>query len=91
VLAVWASYLPYDVAVDDLGDVYAVDSNWHRIMKTDNDGDLLFYWGGSWGNQGSTGGRLWSPTSVAVDKTGMVFVAEAGNNVSGSLTAMEPT
>jgi sugar lactone lactonase YvrE len=68
VLAVWPSYLPFDVAVDSEDNVYVVDYSGPYgpgIKKYDSNGNFLFAWGDA------------RATSIAIDKDDRVYVAEA--------------
>lgn len=67
---------PYDVATDDVGNVYVTDSSSARIRTYDSTGTQLLSWGGS----GSGDGQFNFPRSIAVADDGSVYVADEGNN-----------
>ncbi|MDD3146378.1 MAG: IPT/TIG domain-containing protein [Candidatus Riflebacteria bacterium] len=85
---------PSGVAVDHMGNLYVADTNNNRIKKYTADGVLVGWWGSYdagaqafWLDPGSqrTGalsdaeGGFDSPTDVAVDFEGHVFVSDSGN------------
>jgi len=80
---------PRCVAVDSSGNVYAsVSENMYQddygrygspnfhIQKFDSNGTLL----DQWGSKGSGDGQFNYPSSIAVDSSGNVYVADIGNN-----------
>ncbi len=71
---------PWGVAVDDLGDAYATDTNAHRIVKFDSAGNPIK----AWGTEGSLAGQLYYPTAIATNTDGSgnvrVYVADNGNS-----------
>ncbi|MDB5101712.1 MAG: hypothetical protein JWM80_6133, partial [Cyanobacteria bacterium RYN_339] len=74
---------PFGVAVDTGGNVYVADFDLHRIRKVTPAG-LVSTLAGS-GTQGYADGagataRFSTPTGLAVDINGNVYVAEVGNN-----------
>jgi sugar lactone lactonase YvrE len=69
-------YLPYDIAVDSIGDVYVADLGNHRIQKFTQNGKFIL----KWGSEGSNKGQFRSPSGIAVDSIGDVYVADSGNN-----------
>jgi sugar lactone lactonase YvrE len=76
-------FKPADVAVDVSGNVYVADIANHRILKVSPDGSSVTTLAGS-GTAGFTEGngtaaQFSSPSGVAVDKDGNVYVADAGN------------
>ena len=77
---------PKAVAVDTTGNVYVADTGGNRIrVVTKSTGMITTYAGtGGIGNTGdgdvATSAQLNSPTGVAVDLSGNVYVADMGNN-----------
>ncbi|WP_158082364.1 S-layer homology domain-containing protein, partial [Paenibacillus ferrarius] len=77
---------PYGVSVDQSDNLYIADSNNHRILKlTMVDGTVSTVAGTS-GAQGSSGdsgpaisAKLNNPKSVAIDKSGNLYIADADN------------
>lgn len=75
---------PLDVAVDDAGNLFIADLNNHRLRRVDVTGTITTVAGnGTLGFSGDGGAAasavLNSPIGVAVDGTGKVFIADAGN------------
>ena len=76
--------LPQGVAVDSAGNVYVAERDNHTIRKITPAG-LVSTLAGAAGLANNTDGagadaRFSSPTGVAVDSAGNVYVADAGNN-----------
>jgi DNA-binding beta-propeller fold protein YncE len=63
--------VPQGVAVDQSGNVYAVDQNGDRVEKFDSNGNFLLAWGGP--------GQLNGPGHIALDPQGNVLVDDSGN------------
>ena len=75
---------PRDVAVDAAGNVYVADAINHNIRKISPAG-MTSTIAGVAGEQGSADGpgseaRFSSPSGIAVDGAGIVYVADAGNH-----------
>ncbi len=68
--------VPYDVAVDNDGNVYVAELGNHRIQKFDGFGNFIT----TWGSQGSGNGQFDNPTGIAVDSDGNVYVTDSRNN-----------
>jgi sugar lactone lactonase YvrE len=79
-----AQLSPGGIAVDGSGNLFIVDSGNNRIRKITPDGVIRTVAGNGqlgFGGDGdpATSARLW-PTSVAVDESGNLFIAESLNN-----------
>jgi sugar lactone lactonase YvrE len=78
-------YRPEDVAVDQFGNLYVADESNHSIRKISPDGLVTTFAGsrnGDWGSLDgpSTEARFASPSGVAVDGAGNLYVADWGNH-----------
>lgn len=76
---------PTGVAVDSAGNVYVADSQNHRIRRIGLSGTIETFAGtGSFGHAGdggpATAARLTYPFDVAVDSSGVVYVADTINH-----------
>ena len=74
---------PRGVAVDSSGTVYVADAGNHRIRKISSAGVVTTLAGsGIQGFADGTGSaaRFYNPSDVAVDSSGTVYVADAGNH-----------
>ena len=89
---------PRSVALDGSGNLYIADSGNHCIRKVDTAGVIstvagigTIGTGGFSGDGGAaTAARLNSPSSVAVDESGNLYIADAGNNRIRKLTPLPP-
>ncbi|WP_170131513.1 cell wall-binding repeat-containing protein [Quadrisphaera granulorum] len=77
---------PQGVAVDSAGNVFIADSNNHRVEKVDASTGLLSFVAGD-GTQGAatagvaaTSSPLNTPSGVAVDSAGNVYIADTNNH-----------
>jgi len=75
---------PADAAADTSGNIYIADTGNHRVLKVTPDG--LAHMVGGTGRSGfsgdsgpATAAELWSPTGVAVDPAGNIYIADSGN------------
>lgn len=80
--------LPYGVTVDQFGNVYVADWENALVRKVDTLGVIttfagnMAYWQGYSGDGGpATNAELYNPGSIAVDKSGNVFISDGANNV----------
>ena len=80
---------PYLVAFDTLHQMFVVDQYGHNVRKMDQSGYVSTFAGN--GTAGSTNGlgtaaRFNNPTSIAVNRDGVVFVADCFNNKIRKIT-----
>ncbi|MEI7027535.1 fibronectin type III domain-containing protein [Paenibacillus sp. y28] len=71
---------PSSVAVAANGDIYVADLGNHRIQKLELSSGVWSQWKKRSGGEGSGLGEFASPSGVAVDSTGTVYVADFGNS-----------
>jgi len=75
---------PEDVAVDEAGNIYIVDKDRYCIRKVDTNGIISTIAGGTWGSSGdggsATDAELQSPSGVAVDYDGNIYIADTISN-----------
>ena len=87
---------PYDVAVDDAGNLYIADRENQRIRKVDNGGTITTIAGTGVSGFGGDGGpateaQLSSPRGVAVNGEGSrYYIADSGNDRIRLLTLPPP-
>ena len=62
-----------DIASDDSGYIYTIDSDNDRVQRFDQDGNNPFVFGSS----GSGAGQFDNPTSIAIGPDGNIWVADA--------------
>ena len=95
-------YLPNDVALDTSGDLFIADTENGRIREVSTNGIITTVAGnGIWafsGDGGSaTNASLYLPSSVALDASGNLFIADTDNNrirmvnTNGIITTMAGT
>ena len=63
---------PRRIAIGPDNSIYVVDQGHCRIVKFNPDGHVL----AAWGNRGSGDGQMRDPTSVAVDSTNRLYIAD---------------
>ena len=68
-------YMPSDIAVDEEGNVFVLDSGNHRIQKFDPQGNFL----ASFGRRGQGPGEFQYPQSLDIDKKGFMYISDSGN------------
>ena len=71
-------YCPWDVALDNTGNVYVADSSGHCIQVFTAEGQFLRMFG----KKGSGDGELNWPTSVSIDSDDIVYVTDDNHRVS---------
>ncbi len=69
---------PVDVAVDSLGNIYALSGAGGEVMKFDSSGRLTKKWGGNFGEKNK---QFLYSTAIEVDPFGFVYVVDKSNNV----------
>ncbi len=82
---------PTGIAVDTSGNLYIADRDNHRIRKVNNSGIISTVAGngvaGNGDGQGiATDANLYSPTSLAIDSVGNIFIADRDNHLIRKLT-----
>jgi cysteine-rich repeat protein len=93
---------PPGIAVDAQGRVFVADAGSHRVLRSNDDGTLTVVAGqgtaGFSGDGQSAGGaRLNSPSGLAVDDGGRLFIADTGNHrvrrvdLDGTITTVAGT
>jgi sugar lactone lactonase YvrE/fibronectin type 3 domain-containing protein len=70
---------PYGLALDTYGNVYVADTHNHRIVKFNNTGSLIAQWGSCCLCDACPGIYFNYPSSIAVDASGNVYVADSSN------------
>ncbi len=73
-------YEPYDVTVDREDNIYIADLANNRIQMLDSSTGAWREWGKSGNQAGNVPGEFSSPTGVAIDGNGDIFVADFGNH-----------
>ncbi len=85
---------PYALAVDGGGNLFIVDRGNHAIRKVNAGDGKINTFAGSLGASGSSGdsgpatsAKLNTPSGLAIDGVGNLFIADSGNNVIREVTA----
>ncbi|QDS98373.1 NHL repeat-containing protein [Adhaeretor mobilis] len=69
-------YYPYDLVLDDEGNLYICEYGNHRVQKFTPEGKSL----GIWGTHGRESGQLNNPWALALDQKGRLFVVDSNNH-----------
>ncbi|MCP1310834.1 fibronectin type III domain-containing protein [Paenibacillus tyrfis] len=77
---------PARVSVDSSDNVYVADTGNHRIQKLTAATGVWSEWKRSGGGSGSGLGEFSNPSEVAIDGSGNIYVADAGNHRIQKLT-----
>nr|WP_306566824.1 fibronectin type III domain-containing protein [Paenibacillus elgii] len=78
---------PSGLTVDSSGNLYVADTSNNRIQKLTAATGMWSEWGKGSGAFGTRLGEFANPTSVALDRSGNMYVADAGNDRIQKLTA----
>lgn len=81
---------PRGIAVDGAGNIFVADHDMHVIRRIDTNGTIRTF-AGSPGQPGSEDGvgidaRFNAPAGIAMDGTGVVYVADSGNHTIRKIT-----
>ena len=89
----YAAYFdrPAGLAIDRLGYIYLADGEGNKIYRLSPTGQAIIMAGGSYYSPGSTDGvgsaaKFSSPTGIAVDSNGYVYVADTDNGTIRRIT-----
>jgi len=71
---------PYGIAVDRSGFVYVSDRNNNRIQKFSSTDGINYAFVTKWGAYGTGDGQFDAPYGLAIDGSGLIYVADMLNN-----------
>jgi sugar lactone lactonase YvrE len=95
--AIYATFRnPYQIAIDNSGNIYVADGHNNRVRKIDSTGVITTIAGTGTANfSGDTGlaanATLNSPYGIALDSAGDLFIADAGNDRIREIPAVTGT
>jgi sugar lactone lactonase YvrE len=75
-------FYPSGVAVDSVGNLFIADTENHRVRKVSSSGVITTVaGGGEYGRDGgpATSAHLYTPSGVAIDSAGNLFISDTGN------------
>ncbi len=79
---------PEGIAVDSLGNIFVADTYNHKIRKITPDGVVSTIAGGNadFANGQGYDAKFWSPSGLALDSSGNLYVADTGNHKIRKIT-----
>ncbi len=78
-----------DLTVDGDGNITVIDAKLNVVSQYDASGNLLFYWGSSLKTADAKLGVVKSPTAIASDSAGSLYVLDGSNNLIQSFRLSE--
>lgn len=69
-----------DITVDNAGNITVIDTVWNIISQYDQNGNLLFFWGGDVITATSKTGVVKTPAAIANNSKGELLVLDSTNN-----------
>ncbi|WP_020621204.1 YIP1 family protein [Paenibacillus daejeonensis] len=70
-----------DLTVDSDGNITVVDSRLNVVSQYDDNGNLLFFWGGAAGDTTTKLGLVKTPSAIANDSNNDLYILDSENNV----------